>query len=360
MIGSARDVRGGVSALVNVYFAAGLFGRGDVEYVATHCDGAPLRKLGRAAAAWLRVVPAMARGAVSLLHVHIATGASFWRKAAFVLPARLFGVPYILHMHGGNLEAYCGRIHPLSRRLLQSIYSRAAAVVALSSEWQATIERLVPRARVVSIPNPVQIPAEPAPLDAAPPTVAFLGVIARRKGVHDLLRAWAIVLRDMPQARLVLAGSGDGPEAAALARSLGIEGSLEAPGWIGPEARATLLRRAWVFVLPSHFEALPMSMLEAMAAGVPVVATRVGAIPEVVSPGCGVLVEPRDPQALAAALLQVLQDASRRQAMGAAARRRVESGYAPGPAVAAIEALWRQSERDSPAGLSGGFSGRNA
>jgi glycosyltransferase involved in cell wall biosynthesis len=357
MIGSARDVRGGVSALVNVYFAEGLFERWDARYVATHCDGPALRKLARAARAWWQVVPAMALGRVSLLHAHIATGASFWRKAAFVLPARLFGVPYILHMHGGDLEDYVARQGALARRLLDSVYSRAAAVIALSPQWQATLERLFPRARVVSIANPVQIPAAVATLDDDPPTVAFLGVIEERKGVHDLLHAWARVVCEVPDARLVIAGSGDWNAAASLARSLGIEACVEAPGWIDAQEKARLLQRSWAFVLPSHFEALPMSLLEAMAAGVPPVATRVGAIPEALDGGAGILVEPHDPQGLATALLALLGDRGRRQAVGISARRRAESRYGAGRCIEAVEALWRGG---SPEGLRGTILGRHA
>jgi glycosyltransferase involved in cell wall biosynthesis len=359
MIGSARDVRGGVSALVDVYFAEGLFDRRDARYIATHCDGSPLRKLWRAACAWLRVVPAMAARRVWLLHVHIATGASFWRKAAFVLPARLFGVPYVLHMHGGDLEAYHARKGAVARRLLESIYSHAAVVIALSAEWQRTLERLFPEARVVTIANPVRIPKWQSALDEGPPTVAFLGIIAERKGVHDLLRAWPAVVREVPQARLVLAGSGDVEAARTLARSLGIT-SVEFPGWIGRAEKEALLRRAWVFALPSHFEALPMSVLEAMAAGVPVVSTRVGAIPEVVTPECGLLVEPRAPDELARALLQLVGDARLRKHLGGMARKRVESGYSAAVITPLIEAVWEGCGPSSPHGLGERFFRRHA
>jgi len=95
-------------------------------------------------------------------------------------------------------------------------------------------------------------------------------------------------------------------------------------------------------VLPSHFEALPMAVLEGMAAGLPVVATRVGAIPDVVGADAGLLVRPRDADSLAAGLVAVLKDEPRRIAMGAAGRLRAQEAYSADVVVPAIERLWAE------------------
>ena len=350
MIGSARDVRGGISALVNVYFADGLFERWQARYVATHCDGAWPAKAFQALRAWLRVVPAMLAGRVALLHVHIASGASFYRKALFVLPAWALRIPFILHMHGGDFARFYASRTAAGRWLLRFIYARAFTVIALSPQWREVIASVVPRSRIAVIPNPVQVPPWQSSLAGEPPTAVFLGVIEERKGVHDLLRAWPAVLERVAAARLVIAGSGDWPAASRLARELGIEPSIEAPGWIGGDEKAALLRRACAFVLPSHFEALPMSVLEAMACGVPIVATRVGGIPEAVGDEAGILVQPRDVQGLATALAAMLGERSTRIAAGNAARRRAADLFSTAGIVPRVEALWREALR-SPTGL---------
>jgi glycosyltransferase involved in cell wall biosynthesis len=327
--------------MVNVYFGAGLFERWNAEYLATHCDGSKWRKAGRALASWIAFMGRLATGSVALLHVHIASDASFWRKAAFIVPAHALGVPYILHMHGGDFGRYyrerCG---PRAQRFLTALYRNAQVVIALSDEWKAAIEAVVPDARVVVVPNPIEVPEWTAPLDG-PPTVLYLGVVKEAKGVYDLLRAWPAVLAAHPQARLVLAGSGELDAARALARELGVADSLELPGWTTGEAKAGLLKRATVFILPSHFEALPMAVLEAMGAGLPVVATRVGGIPDAIDDGRdGVLVEPRDEPAVAAALTALLADPARRTALASAARRRAEEAFSAPVIVPRVEALW--------------------
>jgi glycosyltransferase involved in cell wall biosynthesis len=103
------------------------------------------------------------------------------------------------------------------------------------------------------------------------------------------------------------------------------------------------MKRAWVFTLPSHHEALPMSILEAMAAGVPVVASRVGGIPAAVDDGrSGILIEPRDVSALATALLSLLGDAARRKNMGIESRRQAAEIFSADVIVPRVEDLWRE------------------
>jgi glycosyltransferase involved in cell wall biosynthesis len=342
MIGSSRATRGGIASMVNVYFAHGLFERWNARYLETHCDGSKARKALKAAASWAAFMARLASGSVALLHAHIASDASFWRKALFVLPARWAGVPYILHMHGGDFERfYRERCGPLGRRVLRSLYGRAAVVVALSERWRDALAAAIPGVRVIVVPNPVEMPRWQAAPDRAAASVLYLGVLKEAKGVSDLLRAWVAVSAAHPSARLVLAGSGAAAEARALAGELGVAERVELPGWTSGDAKAALLRAASVFVLPSHFEALPMALLEAMAAGLPVVATRVGGIPDVIDDGRdGVLVPPGDPDALARALDDLLGDPARRRALGHEARRRARESLSADVVVPQIEALW--------------------
>jgi glycosyltransferase involved in cell wall biosynthesis len=342
MIGSSRETHGGISSMVNVYFANRLFERWDAEYLATHRDGTKAQKVRKAASSWLAFMARLASFSVALLHVHIASDASFWRKALFIVPARLLGVPYVLHMHGGDFASfYTRRCGPVARAFLRYLYRHAEVVVALSDEWRDALVEAIPGIRVVVVPNPIEVPAWQAGLEGDPPTVLYLGVVKETKGVFDLLRAWPAVLARHPRARLVLAGSGDRDAAHAMAKELGIADSLQMPGWTSGEAKSALLRGATVFVLPSHFEALPMAVLEAMAAGLPVVATRVGGIPDAIEDGRdGVLVAPHDPAALAAALDGLLADAPRRARLAVAARRRATETFSASVIVPRIEAIW--------------------
>lgn len=318
----------------------GLFERRDVAYVATHCDGSALAKALRALRAWLELAGMLLRGRVALLHVHLNSDASFWRKALFVVPAIAFGVPYVLQVHCGAFpEFYRARCSPRAQRFVRWLLRRASAIVALSEASRQSLTFIDPRLEVRVIPNPVEIPPWRAPLSEGPPTVLFLGMVREAKGAFDLLRAWPAVREAIADARLVLGGAGDLERAGEIAREHGYP--LETPGWVVGEEKAELMRRAWVLALPSHWEAMPMAVLEAMAAGLPVVASRVGGIPGVVAEGkTGLLVEPRDVNALGEALARILRDPAGRQAMGRAARERAVGHYSAEVVVPRLEAVW--------------------
>lgn len=353
MLGTSPGARSGIASLVQAYAAHGLFQRWDAVYLPTHRDGGNADKLALASGALLDVTSRLAAGRVALLHIHLASYASFWRKAFFMLPARLLGVPYVLHLHGGAFSDFYAAQPAPARAFIRARLRGAARVIALSPEQRDNLAVIEPKARVEVIPNLVDVPAWQASLEMPPPTVLFLGVLRERKGVIDLLRAWPSVLEAIPEAVLVLAGSGEIADVWRLIGELGIERSVRIEGWVEGDAKERLLRHAWVAALPSHVEALPMAVLEALASGVPVVATRVGGIPSAVEhQRQGLLIEPGDVSDLARSLVSILGNALRRKTMGRSARERALAEFSSEVVVPRIEAIWRdlapeQEFRDS-------------
>lgn len=155
------------------------------------------------------------------------------------------------------------------------------------------------------------------------------------KGIDDLVAAAAPLRARLPGLRVAVAGSG--PEEEALRARIAVAGLEDAVSLLGTRSDVgALLAAADAFCLPSRHEGLPISLLEAMQAGLPCVATRVGGVPGVLDDGVnGVLVEPSDPETLAAALERVLTDRAEGSAMGAAARELVRERYAAAAAARA-------------------------
>src|SRR5205085_1180319 len=149
--------------------------------------------------------------------------------------------------------------------------------------------------------------------------VLFLGRVDAAKGIYDLLEAIAAVRATVPDVRLVCAGDGDRVGVARYAAQLGMADAVKFTGWVGPSGKRALLEHAAVFALASYDEALPISLLEAMSAGIPVVASKVGGIPEVLVDGAsGLLVAPGDKANLQRAIARLLGDRALAQRMGAA------------------------------------------
>jgi glycosyltransferase involved in cell wall biosynthesis len=338
---------GGMAEVVASLRRSGLFARYPTRVLVTHRRTHLAGRLALAAGALAQLAWLLAAGRVALVHAHVAMRGSFWRKALFLALGRAFGVPTVVHLHGSTfVEFYERECGPLRRRLVRATLERATAVIALSESWRAYLARIVPAARVVVIPNMVDAAAVQASIaqsgaERSSSGILFLGEIGRRKGIYDLVCALAQVAAAHPQVRLVAGGSGELEEVRRLARELGVERHLELPGWVAGEAKARLLAEAAIYVLPSHNENLPVSILEAMAAGLPVVSTRVGGIPDAVRHGTeGLLIAPGAREELAQCLLRLLQDSGLARSLGERGRRRVAAEFSPAAVLAALERLY--------------------
>jgi glycosyltransferase involved in cell wall biosynthesis len=200
-------------------------------------------------------------------------------------------------------------------------------VIVLSPAWALEIETISGRVTEI-VPNPVRLPERTADPRADPPVVLALGRLGPDKGSYLLLAAFAAIAQRHPAATVVMAGDGEVEGVLAAARAAGLADRVSVPGWVDRAEVDRLLRTATVFALPSRIEGLPMSMLEAMAHGLPVVVTPVGGIPDVVTDGVdGRLVRPDDPEGLAAALDSLLSDREAAARLGAAARRVMAEEY---------------------------------
>jgi glycosyltransferase involved in cell wall biosynthesis len=343
-VGPRGDARGGVAGTIRLLHASALADEFDLRVVATHRDGTPLQKLAQGVAGLGRLTWLCLGGRVALVHLHVASGASLLRKSVGLAVARARGVPVVLHVHGMRF-ATRRRVGLLQRRLLRWALERSDAVVALTPGWEERLALLgnVRRLRVVA--NAPDLAPRPPRRETSPGgMVLFLGHLYRDKGVYDLVDAFALVGAARPGLRLVLAG--EGPEREGLrahAGSLGVNGALELPGWVDEPAKAELLTRADCLVLPSHREGLPLAVLEAMHSGVPVVATAVGGIPEVVEHEREALLVPHaNPPALAAALGRVLDDRELATRIAGAAGARARAEYTPGVLAERVAAVYRE------------------
>jgi glycosyltransferase involved in cell wall biosynthesis len=256
-----------------------------------------------------------------------------------------------VHVHGGRVALW---LTTRRRRLLARVTLFAAdRVVAVSEGVRAVLAASLPPDRVGLIGNGIDVAAYGPPGPAnVPPRIMYAGVLTPRKGLVDLFRASTLLTsRGVRHEILVAGGTPDeGTEAEAEVR----RSATKAVRFLGPlphEAMAGLYRTVDVFCLPSWWEAMPLSLLEAMASGLPVVASSVGDVPKVVDPEVtGRLVPPKDPVALADALEPLLLDHTLRSEMGTAARRLAEARFTTRRMAAEIAFLYDEVLRSRAAG----------
>jgi glycosyltransferase involved in cell wall biosynthesis len=284
----------------------------------------------------------------SLVHAHVAAHGSFWRKASFLTLARIFGVPTILHLHASQVRDFyerdCG---PVQRRIVKHVLQNASTVIVLSRRLQMYVGTIAPSARTVTIHNfvdnaRIEAEAKRTSVGRSSTLLLFLGEIGQRKGINDLIRALPEISRSIPDVRLVAGGSGDIEVVRRSARELGIEKHVSLPGYVSGPEKFRLLAEAAIYVLPSYNEGVPISILEAMSVGLPIVTTPVGGIPDVIRDGEeGFLVPPGSIDQLAHRIIELLSSKDLRNRMGENARRRLRTEYSPEVSLGALMALYR-------------------
>ncbi len=244
------------------------------------------------------------------------------------------GIPVVLSPHG-MLTTWSVRHQRWKKRLAWYLYQkralRSATVIHATAEDEASDVRAFARCRdICVIPNGIEIP--PAPADArrlaGARTIGFLGRLHPKKGVAELLRGWAKVQRE--GGRLLIAGpdeNGYRNELEALVRELGLAHSVEFLGLLNAEERAQFFARLSVFVLPSFSENFGLVVPEALAAGVPCIASLGTPWSEMVNQRCGWWVE-NTPESLAEVLRSVMEtDSAALCAMGRRGRAWVEDAF---------------------------------
>lgn len=302
-----------------------------------------LRLLGRFLG-WLPRSPRLVHYCVS----YTTTGTL--RDLLFVTLLRLSRKRVIGHVHGGDLGFDSARA-PRSR-LLRAIGRLCRERVAISAGGSQALSALGLESRWIV--NPLRLEPDGAGLDRGHDgdgcRLLFVGTYGERKGSSQLLDAVARTRADGLDVRLSLVGqeerSGEEQALRTRIRELGLDAHVEILPPVPAEELARHYAAADAFCLPSRREGLPMALLEAMAFGLPVVASRVGGIPEVVDDASGLLVEPGDVAALTAAIGRLASDPALRARLGNAARERVHVQAGPAVVAARWRALYRELGRD--------------
>lgn len=297
-----------------------------VRMIPTYNDASLPVRLWTGITGMLKASALLLFGLVDVFHVHYSWRGSIVRKAVPLFVARLRGVPTIVHGHTTQFFPWLEELpRPLGRAVRLALRADYSAVLGQFHVQESCASLGFDESRTRVLYNPVVVPAvAPSPRTAQPVRAVALGKLGENKGTYDLVRAINMLPNEIrANLRVTVAGDGEVEEVRDIVRADGLGDTVDVVGWVGPEERDRLLAESAIFLLPSYSEGLPMAVLEAMATGVVVVTTAVGAIPEVVTDGVsGVLIEPGKPEQLAAALQSLIVDVELRNRLAAPAYQR--------------------------------------
>lgn len=320
MIGTDPASKGGISSVIRMYEQGGLFKKS--MYLSSYTDGGAIKKLlyyGGFLGRFLSTL--MQKPSLELIHIHTASYASFTRKSLVVLLAKLFGKKVILHVHGAEFSVFYQKSGFFRQKWISGILNRCDCLIALSTQWKQDLLKISPKANVRVLYNPTilrNVSFEPGlPHQDESVKFLFMGRIGKRKGVYDILESMQRV--NASNVEIHLYGDGEIEQLQTLVAQKGLENSVKVCGWIDGSRKDSTFRDANVLLLPSYNEGLPISVLEAMAYGLPVLATDVGGIAEAVEEGKnGFLIKPGECMELTERIERLANSADLRLKMGQA------------------------------------------
>lgn len=291
MIVQDKMVKGGIAAVVNGYRGSALEVNHEIIYVESYKDGGKITKLLKGISGYCHFAKVLLLNRPELVHIHSSFGPSFFRKLPFIYMASWAKLPIINHIHGADFDEFYTNAGQKKKDLIRKAYGKCSVLIALSEEWKERLSQIVSKDKIEIVEN-YSILHEDALAERlnrpCNKKVLFLGEIGRRKGCFDIPAIAEKVIEVIPNAKFILCGAGTETDMQAIQSALRdrkIDQNVEFPGWVRDAKKDKVLRDADVFLLPSYNEGMPMSILDAMGYGLPIVSTNVGGIPKIVHDG---------------------------------------------------------------------------
>lgn len=324
MVGPDRSVHGGISGVVNNYYEAGLDRRIDLRYIGTMVEGSKGKKLAQAVKAYF--VFLIRLPGCEIVHVNVASDASYYRKSVFIRTAKAFRKKIVIHQHGGDFQGFYEKeLGDGGRRSVKKVLSMGDAFLVLGAAWKDFFGTIIDRNRITVLPDAIRMP-ERAEKQYGVHKILFLGRLCREKGIGELLAVMPALRERYPNVRLCLGGIWEDQDLKEQALSMGQY--VEELGWVSGEEKRRYLQECDIFVMPSYFEGQSVAILEAMAARCGIVASRTGGIPDMIVEGeTGLFAEPKDEETLAQSLSRLLEDPGLCRTLGENARKKAEAEF---------------------------------
>ena len=292
MVGPARNVKGGMSTVVNNYFNYGLDHDFNLKYVETINDGNKINKFIKEKLGFLTFLFNIKKN--DIVHIHMASRRSTFRKIMYIKISKFFKKKIVLHIHGGGFKKFFDEeCNIKQKKYIKKYLNYCDKIIVLSEEWFEYFKYLVDRSKICVIYNGVDVPSKKEK-EFIDKNILFLGRIEKDKGIYELIDAINVLVKKDPDVKLYIGGSGESNRLNEVIKNYKLEKNVILLGWINDEEKKKYFELCSYFILPSYFEAMPMSLLEAMANSCVVIATNVGGIPHVINNRInGILINPK-------------------------------------------------------------------
>jgi glycosyltransferase involved in cell wall biosynthesis len=281
---------------------------------------------------------------LGVVHVHMSSRGSYTRKAILIRLARYLGAKTIIHLHGSEFkEFYLNECNTKKQQHIRDTFNLADRVIVLSTQWAAWISTITKDSNKINVVYNAVPDVSFTKIAQENPAILFLGRLGERKGVADLINAFSLISNQFPDCTLQLGGDGDIEKYRKQVNELNLTDRVQFLGWVSGETKNDYLSKASIYCLPSYNEGFPMGILEAMSAGVAVVASKAGGIPDAIADGEeGLLVDAGNVTQLSEALRRMLQDDAQREQFAQAAKSKFQNNFSPEVIIPQLETIYKE------------------
>ena len=326
MLGPARSVKGGMTTVVDGYYNGGLDRKVNLKYIETVNDKKAISKLFSILIGFIEYISCIRE--YDIVHIHMASRLSTFRKAIYVRISKHFGKKVILHIHGAEYKIfYNEECNERKRKHIRKTLELADHIIVLSEEWKDFFKSLVDENKIIVLYNAIKIPKD-FEKKLNNKNILFLGRIGDRKGIFDLLDVISVLSKKYCDIKLYAGGDGEIARFKKYVKKKHIEQNVQYIGWASGKMKKKLLFESSYYVLPSYNEGMPMSVLEGMAYKNITISTCVGGIPKVINNNQnGIIVCPGDKKALYEALETLFNNPEMRKKLSSNARKTIEDNF---------------------------------
>lgn len=333
VVGPGLECQGGIAKVLENYQKTSFWGDYKCCHFSSTNDGrSKLAKALHDVVRFVRFVALLTFSAKPrVVSIHTSHSASFYRKLAYIIASRLYGIPVVLHIHPAAFTAFYQSGGALQKRAIKLAGNLCDKIICLSKDTKSDVVKMFPAAVVDILGNPVDVEfyaKNDSTRERLQPRVLFMGWIVREKGVYDLLEAIPGVAAMFPDVTFTFAGNKEVEKLRHLVEQRGLGSSVDVVGWVEGKVKMDLLWSSTVFVLPSYSEGLPNVILEAMASRLPIVTTPVGGIPNVLMHDVtAIFVNPGEPESIRDGINALLANPAKRALLAETAFELVTSRY---------------------------------
>lgn len=284
---------------------------------------------------------------IRIVHIHGAAKGSFFRKQIiFILSKYIFRKKVIFHCHGSEMEKFYFSSPHIVQKMMVYFFNNVDLIICLSNSWALFFKQNFIPKKIAVLENIVEEVIAQSTLEHRTDKIInflFMGAIGDRKGIFDLLEVISQNKQEFfGKMNLVIGGNGEVKRLSEFIETNELSEIVIYKGWVTGELKTKLFLETDVYILPSYNEGLPISILEAMTYGLPVISTNVGGIPEIISHGInGCLNNPGDKEAIYSALKLFIDAPSLCQEYGIKATEMVEPYYAAN-VIPKLESIYKK------------------